>query len=105
MTEIPHFSQPFRFGGPQAAVSEQDSVDEVADCVLTVLVCPFGYRDELPEFGLPDPTFGGGVDVDEIREVVERWEPRAALLLEERPDLWDELVARVEIDVRVRTEE
>jgi hypothetical protein len=103
MTLVPHFSLPFRFT-PQAAVSEQDSIDEVADCCLAVLVCPLGFRVELPIFGIPDPTFSSPtVDIDELRDAVDRWEPRASTLLERRAGL-DELVANVEAYVQVRTE-
>jgi len=110
-TEVPHFSLPFRFtnavrGGPAAAVNEQDSLDEIADCVFAVLVCPAGFRVELPAFGLTDPTFAvPAPDLDEIRDTVEAWEPRAALVLDTYPDLLDVLIAHVEVDVSVRTEE
>jgi hypothetical protein len=104
VTDVPHFSLPFRFA-PVAAVSEQDSLDEVADCVYAVLICPVGFRVELPAFGLPDPTFSSpGPDLDVIREAVETWEPRAGLVLSEYPDVWDALVAHVEADVQLRTE-
>jgi phage baseplate assembly protein W len=106
MTAIPHFSYPFRFGGPQAAVSEQDSLEEIADCCATVLLCPLGYRDELPEFGLPPQTFASPApDRDEIRGALETWEPRAATLLSQDPLTEDELLARLELQVWVRTEE
>ncbi len=110
MADVPHFSYPFRFtavGTRQAnvAVTEQDSIDEIADCCLAILLCPLGYRVELPEFGLADPTFSTPApDADLIRQVVELWEPRSSLLVENVPDQWDELVARVETYVRVRTE-
>jgi len=106
VTDVPHFSLPFRFGNPTAAVSEQDSLDEIADCVLAVLVCPAGFRVELPQFGLPDPTFAMPTpDLDEIREAIDTWEPRAAVALDTYPDLLDELIARVEVDVQLRTED
>jgi phage baseplate assembly protein W len=102
---VPHFSLPFRFS-PPAATSEQNSIDEIGDCCAVILLCPQGFRVELPEFGLPDPTFSSPVvDVDVIRTVVDRWEPRAALLLEEGPDVTDQLVRRVQTIVQVRTEE
>jgi len=105
MTDVPHFSYPFRFASPQAAVSEQDSIDEIADCCLAILLCPLGYRVELPDFGLIDPTFSSpGPDVDLIRQAVELWEPRASLVVDENPDQWDELLAHVETLVSVRTE-
>jgi len=105
VTDVPHFALPFRFANPQAAVNEQDSLDEIADAVLAILICPEGFRVELPSFGLPDPTFAmPGPDLDDIREVIETWEPRAAVVLDEYPDLLDVLVSHVEVDVNVRSE-
>lgn len=105
MSDVPHFSLPFRFVAPDAATSEQDSLDEITDCVLAALLCPQGYRVELPPYGLPDPTFAQRVDVDEIRSTIEAWEPRAAAVLAERPDAFDELIAHVQVNVTIRTEE
>jgi phage baseplate assembly protein W len=106
VTQIPHFSQPFRFGGPQAAVVEQDSIDEIADCVLSVLACPLGFRVELPEFGSPDLAFQTQpVDTASVQALVETWEPRASTLFSQQPDALDELVARVQLNVSIRTEE
>jgi len=106
MTDVPHFSLPFRFATPQAAVTEQDSIDEIADCALAVMLCPLGFRVELPEFGMPDQTFSSPApDLDEIRAYVEQWEPRAGLTLSEQADKLDQLMQYVETFVRVRTEE
>jgi phage baseplate assembly protein W len=106
MTDLPHFSYPFRFGGPQAAVTEQDSLEEIADCCTTILLCPLGYRVELPEFGLPPQVFSTpGPDRDEIRGALAQWEERAATLLSQDPQTADALLARLEVLVWVRTEE
>jgi|SRR5215831_5442769 len=105
MADVPHFSLPFRFANPQAAVNEQDSLDEIADCVYAILVCPAGYRVELPLFGLQDPTFAmPAPDLDVMRDTIETWEERAAVLLDEHPDVVDELIARVLVNVNVRSE-
>lgn len=105
MTDVPHFALPFRFASPQAAVNEQDSIDEVADACLAIIVCPVGFRVELPAFGLEDPTFSTpSPDLDAIRVALDQWEPRAAATLAEYPDLYDVLLAHVEVDVTVRTE-
>jgi len=106
MTELPHFSYPFRFGGPHAAVTEQDSLDEIADCCAAILLCPLGYRDELPEFGLPPQTFATPAPSrDEVRAALEKWERRAAVLLTQDPPTEDALLARIETLVWVRTEQ
>jgi phage baseplate assembly protein W len=105
MTDVPHFALPFRFSSPAAAVTEQDSLDEIANAVYAILVCPVGFRVESPLFGVPDQTFAmPAPDLDEIRNAIETWEPRAAALLSERPDVIDALIARVEVLVQVRSE-
>jgi hypothetical protein len=105
MADVPHFSLPFRFG-LTAAVTEQDSLDEISDCCMAILLCPTTFRVELPEFGIPDPTFSSPqVDVTILRNAVERWEPRASVQLTAGIDALDELVARIETFVQVRTEE
>lgn len=106
MTDVPHFSYPFRFATPLAAVSEQDSLDEIADCVLVTLLCPRGYRAELPEFGLPDLTFSSpDVDVDVLRRTVEFWEPRALTIFDAQPDPMDALLSHIQTLVSIRTQE
>ena len=106
MTDVPHFDLPFRFSNPQAAVVEQDSVEEIAECVLAVLLCPLGFRVELPDYGLADPAFSSPlVDVELIRAQVLEWEPRASILIDQAPDRFDALVANVQVQVQVRTEE
>jgi phage baseplate assembly protein W len=105
MTASPHFSLPFRFT-PQAAVTAQDSVEEIVDCVLAILLCPTGYRVELPEFGIDNPVFTTQpVDVDALRTAIALWEPRAAAVLDSNPDALDALIAHVTALVGVRTQE
>lgn len=106
MADVPHFALPFRLAGPQAIVDEQDSVDEIASCVMAILLCPLGYRVELPTFGLPDPTFSTPeLDQKRIRTAIELWEPRAALLFDQSADTIDQLIQRAEVLVRVRTQD
>lgn len=106
MSDVPHFALPFRFSTPNVGTVEQDSVDEIAGCVLAVMLYPLGYRVELPSFGIPDPTFSTpDVDVDALRDVIELWEPRASILFDQERDLVDDLLVRVSTYVRVRTEE
>ena len=106
MTSIPHFDLPFRFASPQAAVVEQDSIEEVSECVLAVLLCPQGYRPDLPEFGIEDPAFAQmPLDKDGIRRAVETWEPRATLALVDEIVPGDETAANMRVMVQLRTEE
>lgn len=74
MAQIPHFPVPFKFG----VYTEQDSDQEIEDCVETIIRFPIGQRPEEPEFGIPDQTFAvPAPNVDKIQAAVSRWEPRA----------------------------
>lgn len=106
MTDIPHFALPFRFGSQgRALVTEQDSIDEIANCALAILLCPLGFRSDLPEFGISDPTFAlQPLDLEQLSSAIELWEPRAQTVLGD-VETADELIAQIETRVSVRTEE
>jgi phage baseplate assembly protein W len=106
MTDIPHFTLPFRFDaggvGPTAVVAEQDTTDEIMSCVLAVLLCPRGFRAELPDFGIEDPTFSqGAVDHEPIAAALAEWEPRAHSVVTTRLDAMDELIDHVLVSLGV----
>jgi hypothetical protein len=101
VTLIPHISLPFRFVNGAAAVSEQGSLAEIADCVAAIVRYPLGSRPELPEFGLPDQVFRqDGPDVAVISATVTSWEPRAAQLVTTDTDDLAAGIASVAIEVR-----
>ena len=60
----------------QVATIQQDSYEDVANCVEMVLNTPRGFRSALPEFGIDDPTFTQ-VDPNTLRADLQDWEPRA----------------------------
>lgn len=98
--ELPHLALPLRLVGNRLGAVEQDSVSEIAQCVEVVVRYPLGLRPEQPEFGLTDPAFRQvPVGTAELDQAVSRWEPRAAALSEERPDLYDQAVAEVLVNV------
>ena len=104
MTDIPHFSLPLRVERGAAVVVEQDTTDDVLVCVLSILLCPTGYRAELPTFGLDDPTFTEGLpDTDAIARALAEWEPRADALIASTRDPIDELTAYVSMLVSTRS--
>lgn len=103
--DVPHLALPFRFTTPYAAICEQDSLDEIADCVLAILSCPVGFRVELPDFGITDQTFSTIVDTDELLEAIEAWEPRASATFDQYPGLFDQLIRHTTVALQLRTEE
>lgn len=78
MTDIPHLAMPLRLLGGQWVVVEQDTEDEVAQCVLNICAFERGSRIEDPDFGIADPTFQTmPIDTETITRAVEEYEERA----------------------------
>lgn len=79
---VPHFSVPFRVDGTGRFVTvEQDTPEEIAQCVAVIIGTPEGSRVEVPDFGCPRAEFVGP-DPAGIVAAVEDWEPRAVLSVE-----------------------
>lgn len=98
MPDIPQFALPLQLVGTDLLEREQDTPEEISDCVEVVLRTTLGQRPTLPDFGIADPTFSlGGADLEALRLAVETWEPRASALLEREPGLLDELVDRINV--------
>lgn len=100
MADTPHLDLPFRFVSGAAAVVEQDSLDDVSNCVEATLRTLVGQRLELPGFGIDDPTFQNQpIDTAAIVDKLLNEEPRASVLLSQAPDRFNSLVARVTAQV------
>jgi phage baseplate assembly protein W len=93
--DTPQIALPFEIL-PNGRVDEveQDTLDEIAMSIESILRYPLDYRVDLPDFGTPELTFH--LDPAEVSRIildhVSRWEERAPLLIENRPDEWDELI-------------
>lgn len=78
----PHFAQPFQFGGINggALTNEQDTSDDVATCVKNIIIYPLGFRDDFPDFGVPEMVFRmitTAPIIDRIGGILADLEPRA----------------------------
>jgi phage baseplate assembly protein W len=97
----PHFALPFRINGEKGSVNcEQDSEEEILNCVETILRFPVGHRPERLEFGIPDLTFSENVaDKRRIQSALNRWEPRLEMFVSEAEiDKIDELIQRIYVE-------
>jgi phage baseplate assembly protein W len=101
---IPHLAIPFRVDSTgAAAVVDQDSFDEIAQCVRVLLTTRRGQRIELRDYGITNPVFSeqGSLDRTGMAAAVTKWEPRARAVLRSDPDRFDDLLLHVtaELDI------
>lgn len=77
--ETPKLRLPMTLVGSSLAVIEQDSDDEIAQCVRVICSFPQGTREDLLEFGIGSYELRQlhKIEATEIAAQVRRWEPRA----------------------------
>lgn len=92
--KTPKLAFPFQRG----SYHEQGSDDEIFDCIEVLLSTELGEREEVPDYGVPDQAFRqNGADIGAILEVVDEWEPRAAVSIQREAleDFVDQLTVKV----------
>lgn len=84
--EIPKLKLPVTLVGSKLDTIEQDTDDEVVQCVETVCRFPIGQRDDLLEFGIGSYELRNINDISaaELAREITRWEPRAQLTADGR---------------------
>jgi hypothetical protein len=93
---VPHFDLPFRLKGSSFAVVEQDTEQDVENCAEAIIRTPYGFRDDITGFGLPDQTFQDqNLNKQLLKQIVETQEPRVSVTFLAQPDAFDNLIARV----------
>jgi phage baseplate assembly protein W len=86
MANVPHLAYPLRYEQGTPVTNEQDTPDDIVDCVTALLACPLYHRIEQPDFGLADQAFAEpGANLTEIKAAIARWEPRAKATAEHAP--------------------
>jgi len=83
LPELPHFRAPFSLSGGSFAAVEQDSPEEIAQCVEAVCKTFVGSRIDAPDYGIRDETFTTQTPSPSVAAVVaavEEAEPRAHVL-------------------------
>jgi hypothetical protein len=106
VTTTPHFDIPFRFvittakNQESAAVVEQDSFEEIGDCVEAVIRTPLGFRSDNLTFGFPNVELMTQPLLNaEIIEMVAEQEPRAQVVMTEKPNAFDPLIDKIIVSV------
>lgn len=107
----PHFDIPFRLnGGPgtlvgtvyksSAAVVEQDTFEDISNCVEVIVRTPIGFREDNLEFGfphfalLPQPLLS-----NVYSDLIMQQEPRAEIAMAEKRNEFDTYVDRILVEV------
>jgi phage baseplate assembly protein W len=81
------------------ATVEQDSDEDVVQCLKAILMHRPGDRPDIPEMGIHDPTFGEQpLDLSAMHEVLRRHEPRVDVLVQQQPNTIEALVAEVSVN-------
>jgi hypothetical protein len=100
--DTPHFDLPFQLGPNGANVVEQDTIEDVANCVIAISITHVGWRAEAPTFGVPDLAMRRiPIGANDINDWISNQEPRAILTVEEHPDQADALVDHINIGVSI----
>ena len=93
----PHFDLPFRLSGKTFATVQQDSSEDIANCVECIVRTPLGAREDTDDFGLDDYTFNNQpLNLELMKSQISVQEPRASLMLSQEIE---EIVSKVTIRV------
>jgi phage baseplate assembly protein W len=88
-----------------ALVNEQNTEDEIIDAVIAVLKTPVGFRDDLPDFGIPDQVFQEQpLKVEDVHAALDQWEDRAAYRVLTDVNYREQLLARINVEVQSRAD-
>jgi hypothetical protein len=100
LPEVPHLRWPLRLtpAGHLAQV-EQDTLEDVRQCVAILVATPVGARPLAPEDGVEDPTFGPGWSPVALRRAIEAQEDRAAVDVQVTPLPLGEERVQVTVDL------
>lgn len=95
MANAPHFDLPFRLVGHSVATVEENTWEDVRNCVYAALLTPFGWRPEAPEFGTDELTLQKQpLDVGALEQQISRSDPRALVYLSQDPSAFDATYTR-----------
>lgn len=92
----PHLRLPLQFGGVKggALVNEEDSGEDIIDCIKAIVAFPHGSRHDMPEFGIPDLLFQQqNLDmIGQLREAISEWEDRHDIEVSGEPNVSDQQI-------------
>lgn len=104
LERTPHFAFPFQFKNGRAVTTDQDTNEEILDCVELLLNYSKGSRADDPNFGVPPQLFTEApIDPTQIAEQVELYEPRVrAIASTDDGEAIGDVIERIQISIRAK---
>lgn len=97
---VPHFLFPFKLNGNAFAVIEQDTQQEVQQCVVILLLTPTGSRLVSPDYGTPEILYSQlPVNIPAILAKLSDWEPRASVALAQTLNTVNAMISYIRVNV------
>ncbi|HEY1249459.1 MAG TPA: hypothetical protein VGE97_10765 [Nitrososphaera sp.] len=93
VADTKHFDLPFQFDAitSHAREVEQDTLDDVVNCVYVAYLVEPPYRMEVPTFGVPSQVFDlQPLNLQEMIDAVYIWEGRAGIIMSQVIDPTDQ---------------
>lgn len=87
MADVPQFDLPFRVEDGAVVEIDQDSIEDIDNCVEAIVRTPLGSHLDDLDLGVPDLAFrqvSSNPTADQFLAAIEAQEPRAHLLGEAR---------------------
>lgn len=104
----PHFRLPLQFGGIKggALTNEQDTGEDIIDCIKAIIAFPIGSRHDMPEFGIPDLLFRveSPTVIQQLRDAIAEWEVRPTVDASGGPLLSDQKILDILVRAGVRAD-
>lgn len=96
----PHFDLPFRLHAKGAVCCEQDTFEDVANCVEAIVRTPIGFRQDNLTFGFPHLELLTQPVLSQVyTDIVSSQEPRAEIAMREHPDKYDIFIDRIVVEI------
>jgi phage baseplate assembly protein W len=98
--QVPHFAFPFAVDGSSFALREQNSIEEIQDCVEVLILTPVGSRMVFPSYGAPEVLYTQApANIPAIVAACNMWEKRATVVINDIIDALDEKITHIRIQI------
>lgn len=95
-----HIAAPFKIAKAGVTTNVQNSPEDISTSVYNIAVCPEGFREDDPEYGIPPLEFETvPLELGPVEEAIERIEPKAELESIEQAEAMNQGLRQVILEV------